>query len=104
MQRKKNLLFTKRKHPLIAILSTILGTISLLSLFVGIYASYKMRGEIPARFGMACVLATFYAVAGLILALISFQKPDVFRLFGVLGILLNGAALLVSGFILWIPV
>lgn len=100
---KRHFIFTNKKHPLIAIMSTILGGISVLSFAFGIIRSFVLSGDITGRFGFAGALAVLYAITGLILSLISFKKKESFHLFAVIGVVLNTVSLLVAGFLLWLP-
>ncbi|MBR1861166.1 MAG: hypothetical protein IJ796_04815 [Lachnospiraceae bacterium] len=102
MKRQKYI-FTNKKHPLIAIMSTILGGISVLSYVFVIVRSYMLKGDVPASFGIGAVLTLVYSVVGMILGLYSFKLKDSFHLFSVAGCVLNGIALLAAAFILWIP-
>ncbi len=101
--KKHGYIFTNKKHPLIAIMSTVLGCISLGSYAFSIIRSFMLEGDISMRFGFGGALAALYAVVGAILALYSFKLKDTFRLFPTLGLSLNILSLLAAGFILWIP-
>ncbi len=100
---KRHFIFTNKKHPYIAIMSSILGTISVLSFAFGIIRSFALQGAVTGRFGFAGALAVLYALAGLILSLYSFKIKEAFRLFAVIGLVLNTISLLVAGFLLWLP-
>ncbi|MCQ2494274.1 MAG: DUF6142 family protein [Lachnospiraceae bacterium] len=100
--KKRGIIFTKKKHPLIAIMSTVLGAISLIAIVYGIIASFTMGGEVPHRYGVALILCFGYTIVGLVLALYSFKKQEAFYLFSVIGTVLNGVCLLAEGFLLWI--
>jgi hypothetical protein len=104
MRRKKHdYIFTKKEHPLPAIMGTILGVIGLLSWAYAIISSYSSGGVIPARYGVAAAINVIYALVGLILGVYSLRLEDTYRLFPVLAVVLNLLALLVGGFLLWIP-
>ncbi len=96
-------MFTNRRHPYIGIMSAILGVISLASLFYGIGSSYLLGGDVPMGFGAAVLLATLYSMAGWFMGVMAVRLPDCFRISGILGIIFNSAALIISGFLLWIP-
>lgn len=100
--KKRGIIFTKKKHPAIAIMSTILGGISLVALVFAIIASFTMGGEIPFRFGVAGMLAFVYTIVGMVLALYSFKMQETFHLFSIIGTVLNGICLLAEAFLLWI--
>ena len=100
--KKRGIIFTKKKHPLIAIMATILGTISLIAIVYGIIASFTMGGAVPHRYGVALILAFGYTIVGLVMALYSFKIQEAFHLFSITGTVLNGICLLAEGFLLWI--
>ena len=84
-------------------MSSILGTISVLSFAFGIIRSFALQGEVTGRFGFAGALAVLSALVGLILSLYSFKIKEAFRLCAVIGLVLNTISLLVAGFLLWLP-
>lgn len=96
-------MFTNRRHPYIGIMSAILGIISLISLIYGIGSSYLLSGDVPMGFGAAVFLATLYSLVGWFMGVMAVRLPDCFRISGILGIVFNSAALIISGFLLWIP-
>lgn len=101
--KKQKYIFTNKKHPLIAIMSTVLGSVSLGSYAFAIIRSFMLEGNVPARFGVAGILSLVYSLIGAILALYSFKLKDSFRLFSGIGLSLNLLSLLAAGFILWLP-
>lgn len=101
--KKRGIIFTNKKHPKIAIMSTVLGGISVVALLAVTIASFAMRGEIPLRFGVVGMLAFLYSLVGIVMALYSFKIKETFRTFGTAGLILNGVALLYEAFIIWIP-
>ena len=96
-------MFTNRRHPYIGIMSAILGFIALISLLYGIGSSYLLGGEVTMGFGAAALLATLYSLAGWFMGVMAVRLPDCFKVTGITGIILNSAALILSGFLLWIP-
>ena len=100
--KRRGYIFTKKKHPAIAIMSSILGAISLIAILYGIISSFYLAGEIPARYGAAGVLAMLYSLVGMVLAIYSFKLQESFHLFAVIGTVLNGICLLAEAFLLWI--
>lgn len=89
MARRKGYIFTNKRHPEKAIMSTILGIISIASLITVVFLSYRMDGEAPAGYGFTGILATIFSLTGLGLGIASFKEKDRYRLFPVLGILFN---------------
>ncbi|MDE6925172.1 MAG: hypothetical protein K2P59_07935 [Acetatifactor sp.] len=90
---KKNYIFTNKKHSNRAIMATILGIISLASLGIVLFMTYRSAGEAAVGFGFTGLLATVFSVVGLGLGIVTFQNKNYYRLFPVLGTLLNLAAL-----------
>jgi hypothetical protein len=101
--KKNRLMFTNKKHPAVAYISTILGAISVMSLIYAAFSSFTRQGAVTGRYGFGIALAMLYSLAGLVLALIGLRKEDVLRTFSVIGAVLNVLALLMCGFLLWIP-
>ncbi|MCM1215721.1 MAG: DUF6142 family protein [Lachnospiraceae bacterium] len=99
---KKSYLFTNKKHSDRAIMATILGIISLVSMGIVLFMTYRNDGEAAVGFGFTGLLATIFSVVGLGLGIVTFQDKDYYRFFPVLGILLNLAALGGIGFILYV--
>lgn len=91
--KRKNYIFTNKKHSERAIMSTILGIISNGSLGIVIYLTYLSGGNAPLSYGLTGLLAAIFSVTGLILGVLTAQEKDRFRLFPVLGIILNLIAL-----------
>lgn len=81
-------------------MAAILGVISLFSLGAAIFLTFQ-NGNAAGRYGFVGVLAVLYASIGLVLGVRTAVKPDYYKLFPVLAILLNGAALGVAGLILY---
>lgn len=90
---KKNFIFTNKKHSNRAIMATILGIISLVSLGIVLFMTYRRAGEAETGFGFTGLLATVFSIIGLGLGVVTVQNRNYYRLFPVLGTLLNLAAL-----------
>lgn len=101
MKKRKGFIFTDKKHSNRAAMAAILGIISLGSLGIMIYLSYRNGGKVGAGFGAGALLAALYSTIGLILGLVTVQEKECYRLFPVLGIVLNLAALVGIGLIVY---
>ncbi|MBQ7926640.1 MAG: hypothetical protein IJ335_10165 [Lachnospiraceae bacterium] len=101
MKKKRSYIFTNRKHTDQAIMSAILGMISIVATVMAIIFSYRQSLEGKVGYGATCLLATLFAVIGLILSVTQLVKKDVYRLFPVTGMMLNGAVLLAMGFLVY---
>lgn len=101
-----NYKFTNKSHPLKGVMSSILGVIALVSLFLAIYLSYLdgmnsvNGGTARMQYGLAAALAFLMALAGEIVGLLANNEKDCYRFFPVLGLLLNSAALFIGVYIL----
>lgn len=91
--KRKNYIFTNRKHSERAIMSMILGGISTCSLGIVIYLSYLKGGAVPISYGLTGLLAAVFSIVGLILGILTVQEAERFKLFPILGIVLNLLAL-----------
>lgn len=100
--RKKNYIFMNKKHSDKAIMSTILGVISLVSIGIVTYLSYRGGGVMHGGYGVTGVLATIYSLIGLILGIVTIRDKDIYRIFPILGMIFNFAALAGISFLLYL--
>ena len=70
-------------------MSTILGVIALVSLFLAIYGTFLNRGEALVKYGVAALFSLLFSLAGVVLGTLSKMEEDRFYLFSYLGIALN---------------
>ncbi len=100
--KRKNYIFTNKKHSEKAIMATILGIISMVSVIIVIYMTYLKNGEATAGYGMTGVLATIFSLIGLLLGLVTIREKENYKLFPILGTILNTVVLLGMAFILYL--
>ncbi len=93
MAQKRSYKFTNKKHSEKAIMSTVFGALSLISLVVVIYLSYSKAGEAPVNYGFSGILILIFAIVGLVLGVLALQEKERFMFFCRLGCVLNGLAL-----------
>lgn len=93
MRKPHGHLFSSREQSVNALLSVILGGISLLSCSIMVYLTYKNGGQAQLRYGGVVFICLFFSLAGMILAILSRREPEKFYLTSYLGILLNGLVL-----------
>lgn len=74
-------------------MATILGVISLAALGIVIFRAYRSGGEALIGYGFTGVLATVFSLTGLVLGVVTVRDKGYYRLFPVMGTLLNLAAL-----------
>ena len=97
--KRKNFIFTNKRDSKQAIMATILGVISNVSLGIVIYLSYLNGGNVPISYGLTGLLAMIFSLIGLVLGVLTLWEKDIFKLFPVLGILLNLVALGILAFL-----
>lgn len=89
MFRNKGYIFTNRRYSKVGIMSTILGILSCITLGASVYLSYQNGGNSSPRYGAAALLAGVFMFVGFILGIYSSTEKDKFKLFTILGILVN---------------
>lgn len=97
--KRKNFIFTNKRDSKQAIMATILGVISNVSLGIVIYLSYLNGGDVPISYGLTGLFAMIFSLIGLVLGVLTLWEKDIFRLFPVLGIVLNLTALGILAFL-----
>lgn len=94
MTGRKKYIFTNKRHPKKAIMSTILGSISAVSLGIVIYLTYLRDGNATLSFGLTGLLCTLFSLTGLILGLVSLKMADCYHFFQWTGLIVNGLVLI----------
>ena len=101
MEQSKRYKFTNKKHPEKGIMSTILGIISLVSVWMAVYQTFLAKGNASTNMGVVGFLITVFSIVGVILGYISKNEHDKFMFFPYLGMLLNVVALACISVILY---
>lgn len=101
MGKRRNFIFTNKRHSDKAIMGAILGIISLVSLGIVIFLSYQKGGETPVSYGLTGLLATIFSGIGLVLGILTIQEKETFHFFSWLGIVLNALTLIAIGILLY---
>lgn len=86
---KRNYIFTNKKQSQRAIMSTVLGTISLASLGIVVYLTYRAEGAATVGYGLTGLFATIFSMIGLGLGIVTVRDKSYYRLFPWLGTILN---------------
>lgn len=89
MLKSKGFIFTNKKHTEKGIMSTILGVQACITLGTAVYFSYLEGGVSSQRYGAAAALAVVFMVVGMGLGIWSTTETEKFRLFTVVGIVVN---------------
>lgn len=96
--------FTKKKHPEKGIMSTSLGLISTVSVCTAIYLTFRNEGVAAPQYGSVVFLSLLFAAGGMVLGIMSVIKKDIYRLFPIVGLFLNGVALAMCFSLLYLGV
>ena len=90
---KKGYKFTNKKHSEKSVMSTVFGALSMISMIVLIYLSYRRGGVVPVNYGIAVMLILVFGIVGLVLGILAMQEREKFRFFAIMGLVLNGLAI-----------
>ena len=82
-------------------MSTVLGVISTASMVVVIYLSFLLQGQTPISYGLTGLLALLMSVVGEVLGVMTVFERDRFKLFPIIGIVLNLVAIFIVGFVFY---
>ena len=99
--RKKHYMFTNKKYSQRGMLSSVLGLIALAGVILSVVLSYREKGAMDPRFGLATFLAFLIAVNGLIQGIRAKLEKDVFLFFPIFGIVSDAFVLLWGVFIVY---
>lgn len=102
--QKRGFIFTQRTQSERGVLSTTLSGLAFIVGIMSIYRAYKLSGEIPQNQGAVGLLSVLFAVAGLVLSIISLKEPDTFKLFPVIGLMVSVLALAIWGIVLYLGI
>ena len=94
-------IFTNKKESKKGIMSAVLGIIALVSLFFAVYETFRNQGQALVKYGVAALFALLFALAGIVLGIMSKMEEDRFYLFAYLGISLYLMAIAGIGFIIY---
>ncbi len=101
---RKGYIFTDKKISNRAVMAVILGVISLVAMGVVIFLAYVGKGEIAVKYGIVGLLSGIYSLIGLGLGIITVFDKNYYKLFPVLGIVLNLAGIACVGLVLYMGV
>lgn len=100
MKRKKYI-YTNKTHPQPAIMATILGIISFVSMAVVIYLAYLNEGQTQGGYGVTGLLALLFSLTGFVLGARCLRMTDCYRFFPVMGVIINLVVILEVGFLVY---
>ncbi len=97
MAKKMMYSFTEKKNSVNGIISTIMGSVSLVFLLAMIYASYYMRGDAGLYAGAFGLCGMIFALAGFIVGVCSFSEKNIKYKYPKIGSVLSGTV-----FVIWL--
>ena len=101
MARKKNYMFTNKRHSHKAIMATILGAISMISMLIVVYLTYMDGGRTQVKYGVTGFLSTIFSMVGLGLGIAALRDKNYYRVFPWIGFILNLLVLSGISFLLY---
>lgn len=101
MKKRSGYIFTNKRQSNRAIMATVLGVITILSLIAVVHLSFIQKGNAPVSYGLTGLLSMIMSLVGLVLGIITILDKDYYKLFPTLGIVLNFVSLLGVGFIVY---
>lgn len=101
MKKRNGYIFTNKRQSNRAIMATVLGVITLLSMIAVIHLSFLQKGNTPISYGLTGLLSMIMSLVGLVLGIVTVLEKDYYKLFPALGIVLNLISLLGVGFIVY---
>lgn len=101
MNHKSGYIFTNKNHPEKGIMSTILGVISIASIWIAVYLTFRNKGQAEFRYGTVVFLTMIFSFIGIGLGVSSRMEKDKFYFFSYTGIIFNMLSLAAISFILY---
>lgn len=102
MRRHHGHLFSSKEISVTALISVILGAISVFSCGSMIYLTYENGGRAQLRYGGVVFICLFFSLLGLVLAILSRREPEKQYFFSYLGMVLNGLVLALGFVIMYL--
>lgn len=93
--------FTGKKQSVSGIMSTVFGSMALLTLILCISKAYESAGEQVSRLGGSAILSIVFMIVGFILAIKSVFESNCFLIFRILAWVMNILAFLCLSIIMY---
>lgn len=101
VKKRPGYIFTNKTHSNKAIMSTILGVISIMALGSVLYLAYVQKGNAPISYGLTGLLIMLFSLTGFIMGITTALEKDRYKLFPGLGICFNLIALAGIAFVVY---
>lgn len=99
-RKKRSYMFTDKTHSIEAMMSVIIGIIILVTVLVLSIKSSQLGGNGPILYGIISFFAMIVSFAAFIVAAMTLRDKETFRVFPMLGTILNGV-LFITLFVLY---
>ncbi|MCH5265552.1 MAG: hypothetical protein J1F02_06610 [Lachnospiraceae bacterium] len=93
---RRKIQFTDKTHPVMGIVSVVMGGASLLLLAILCILSSMAKGASGLSAGYLGILALLVAIVGFVLAARCYQKEDIYLVTPAVGSVLNGMLVVIS--------
>ncbi len=93
MKRRQPYKFTIKKISPWSVMSTILGSVSLISMILAIIFTFRNHGEARIGYGLTSILALIFSGTGMGLGIKTRLEKDMYYIFANIGIVINGIVL-----------
>ena len=91
---RRNIQFTDKTHPMMGILSLIIGIAALGVLITLFFISSSVRGNSGMSAGVLGILVMIASIAGFILAVRCYKKEDIYMTIPAIASVLNGVLII----------
>lgn len=98
---RMNYKFTNKKHPMHGLVSSILGAISATAIAIAIHLTVLQKGVALHQYGTVGLLTAIFSLTGFGFGIASLMEKDVYRIFPIIGLLLNTLSIGALGVILY---
>ena len=102
LRKRHGRMFNSKEVSIRALLSVILGVISVTACAMMIYLTCLNNGQAQLRYGGVVFLCLFFALGGMVLAILSRREPEKRYSVSYLGMVLNGAVLALGFVIIYL--
>ena len=93
LKKRHGHMFDSKEISTRALVSVLLGMISVISCSLMVWLTYVNGGQAELRYGGVVFLCLFFSLAGMILAILSRREPEKRYWVSYLGMILNGGIL-----------
>lgn len=97
----RSFVYTNYRHSTFAIMSAVFGLLAVVTYALCIFKSFQMAGVGVERFASSALLASVFMLVGYGLCIYSFFEVYRFKLFKIIGLVLNSLAFVMLSIILY---